>query len=97
MRKRDYDGQLRDGLRNDAWRRKQDIKHAKRKKKIYKEVMAWDYPYSAHYLSKNKVHCGCKMCKPWKHYKGKNMESIRNIKKKEAMDAQVLDYEIENI
>lgn len=93
-RKRYADGLLRDGLRGNEWRRKQNYRKASRKKRILQESFQWNYPHSINHLSKNKVHCGCKMCKPWKHFKGKDWEKISDKRKREMLESMMEDFDV---
>lgn len=43
--------------------RKNNWKHALRKRRIAREILKWDYYNNLHQYSKNKIHCSCPLCK----------------------------------
>ena len=82
-------------MRTHAEKRHNDWKKAIRKKKII-NAYGFDYYDNLHQYSKNKIHCSCPLCRaktrgntygPSEHW------SIRDEKRREEMDNQILDNE----
>ena len=74
--------------RTSAWRRRQDYLHTKRKCDIIKHVYQSNYmKHNGSFYNKNKVHCGCPLCKPYKHYPEKSTKEILwDLREKEEIE-----------
>lgn len=75
--------------------RRQRKRHIKRKEKILKSFYTVEEYKKYHAslkpgkLSKGKIHCGCPLCKPYKH---NYYESITNQKKINECNDKIKDY-----
>lgn len=80
---------------NRAQIRKERIRHIKRKERILKsyysseEYEKYHSSLKAGKLSKGKIHCGCPLCKPYKHH---YYESATNQKKLDKFNRKMDDY-----
>ena len=87
-------------MRNTAEKRHNDWRKAIRKRKIVKEVYCWNDEWydNLHQYSKNKIHCSCPFCRAKTAKKkqvwsgGKNW-SVKDEKRIEEMEDQILDNE----
>lgn len=72
-----------------AYLRKVAKEHEKRRLKIIHDTMCWDVPKEkwGHY-KKGKVHCGCWLCKPYKH---NYYDKASVCRKKESQEEQIAD------
>lgn len=85
-------------MRDRAWRRREGVVKALRKRYIVRDVYQWkDWYDNLHQYSKNKVHCSCAMCQ--NKIKNKGIAGptenwpVRDIKQFVDMHQQLDDYD----